>query len=78
MRFSPSVAKYVKEEELFLKPVFSEQRDGTLLMEVTVNHDQEFLHWLAQYGENAEILAPLSFREKMKEQLSTWLQLYEK
>ena len=77
VRFSPSVARYVKEEELFLKPVFSEQRDGTLLMEVTVNHDQEFLHWLAQYGENAEILSPLSYREKMKEQLSSWLKLYE-
>ena len=78
VRFSASVAKYILEEELFLKPVFSEQADGSLLMEVTVNHDQEFLQWLAQYGEDAEILAPLSYRDRMKEKLEAWLQLYEK
>lgn len=77
VHFSPSVAKYVKEEELFLRPVFSEQTDGSLLMEVTVNHDQEFLQWLAQYGEHAEILAPLSYRKKMRDQLKSWLSLYE-
>lgn len=78
VRFSVSVAKYVKEEELFLRPLFTEQKDGSLLMEVTVNHDQEFLNWLGQYGENAEIIAPLSYREKMKEKLRSWQRLYEK
>ncbi len=76
VRFSPNVARYVKEEELFVKPKLTEFEDGSLIFEVTLNDDMEFLGWLAQYGEEAEILEPVRYREEMKQKLERWLKLY--
>jgi predicted DNA-binding transcriptional regulator YafY len=77
VRFAPEVARYVKEEELFVTPRMTEQKDGSLLFEVTVNHDREFLGWLAQYGPDAEILEPRPYREAMKEKLQRWQKVYQ-
>lgn len=77
VRFLPSIARYVKEEEMFLKPKMTEQKDGSLLFEVTVNHDREFLNWVGQYGPDAEILEPKSYRKIMREKLERWKSVYE-
>jgi predicted DNA-binding transcriptional regulator YafY len=76
VKFHSSVARYVREEELFLKPKLTPQKDGSLLFEVTVNHDREFLNWLSQYGPDAEILEPKSYRDVMREKLERWKNLY--
>lgn len=76
IKFSPSIAGYIKEEEMFLRPILRDMDDGSLLMEVTVNHEQEFLKWLMQYGPEAEILQPRKYREKMKEILNQWKKTY--
>lgn len=55
----------------------SEEGDGTLLFEVTVNNENEFIKWILQYGPNAEILEPESARERLKEQLEQWLDVYQ-
>ncbi|MCA0757031.1 transcriptional regulator [Paenibacillus sp. N4] len=77
VRFHSDIARYVKEEEMFLKPKMTPQKDGSLLFEVTVNHDREFLNWLSQYGPDAEILEPNSYRDVMREKLERWKTLYE-
>lgn len=77
VKFSPSVARYIKEEELFVKPKLTDLPDGGLLFEVTLNHDREFLGWLSQYGPDAELIAPASYRETLKERLKDWLAVYE-
>jgi len=76
VRFHASVARYVKEEELFIKPEMTPQADGSLLFEATVNHDREFLGWLSQYGPDAEILEPEAYRDVMRERLRKWMDLY--
>lgn len=76
VKFSPNVARYVKEEEMFVRPTMRDLSDGSLLFEVTLNHDREFLDWVRQYGPEAEILEPVTYREKMKEQLIQWQELY--
>ncbi|WP_202081001.1 helix-turn-helix transcriptional regulator [Caldalkalibacillus salinus] len=77
VKFSPKIARYIKEEELFVRPRLKDLPDGGLLFEVTINHEQEFLQWISQYGPEAEILEPQDAREKFKAQLHRWLQLYE-
>jgi predicted DNA-binding transcriptional regulator YafY len=77
VRFSKNVARYVKEEELFIKPVILDNPDGSINFEVTVNHDREFLAWINQYGPDAEILEPQSYRDQMMERLIRWQQLYQ-
>ncbi|MDV2583588.1 WYL domain-containing protein, partial [Alkalibacillus haloalkaliphilus] len=75
--FNKEVARYIKEEELFVNPRLTENKDGSLLFEVTLNHDREFMQWLMQYGMDAEILEPVEYREKMKEKLTKWMSVYE-
>jgi len=77
VRFDPEVARYIKEEELFVRPRMRDQKDGSLIFEVTVNNEKEFLKWVLQYGPSAEIVEPKSVRESMKEQLSRWARMYE-
>ncbi|ERN55070.1 transcriptional regulator [Alkalihalophilus marmarensis] len=76
--FSKEVARYIKEEELFVNPKLTENKDGSLLFEVTLNHDREFLQWLMQYGVDAEILEPVHYRDKMQEMLEGWLEKYKR
>ena len=77
VRFHPEVARYIKEEELFVHPRMSEEGDGTLLFEVTVNNEKEFTKWILQYGPNAEILEPASARQGLKLQLEQWMSIYQ-
>lgn len=76
VRFSSEVARYIKEEELFVQPWMKDLKDGSLLFEVTVNNEKEFLMWIQQYGPAAEILEPASARETLKQQLVDWMALY--
>ena len=76
VKFYSDVARYVKEEELFVRPRMKDQKDGSMIFEVTVNNENEFLRWLLQYGPSAEILEPAHARERQREQLQKWLELY--
>lgn len=78
IRFKPEVARYIKEEEMFVRPKLTDLPDGSLLFEATVNHEQEFMEWVVKYGPRAEILEPVEVRERFKKQLHQWLELYEK
>jgi predicted DNA-binding transcriptional regulator YafY len=77
VRFSAEVARYIKEEELFVHPRMKDQKDGSMIFEVTVNNEKEFIRWILQYGPAAEILEPKSIRESLKKQLSEWTQMYQ-
>jgi predicted DNA-binding transcriptional regulator YafY len=76
VRFSPVVARYIKEEEWFVEPKMRDNADGSMLFEVTLNHDREFLMWIQSYGPEAEILEPAAYRDKMREQLDRWQMMY--
>lgn len=77
VKFSSNVARYIKEEELFVKPKLEDLDDGSLLFEVSINNDREFLQWILQYGVDAEIIEPIEYRGKMVEMLSRWKRIYE-
>jgi predicted DNA-binding transcriptional regulator YafY len=74
--FSKNVARYIKEEEFIVTPKLTEQKDGSLRLEVILNDDREFLKWVMQYGPDAEIIEPKKYRIKMKELLRSWIELY--
>ena len=52
------------------------QPDGSLLFEVTLNNDREFLMWVNSYGPEVEILEPLQYRNEMREKLERWRGIY--
>ncbi|WP_028596324.1 helix-turn-helix transcriptional regulator [Paenibacillus assamensis] len=77
VKFQADVARYIKEEEMFVRPKMTDLPDGGLLFEVTVNHKQGFLNWIAQYGPSAEILEPKDIRDQFKDQLLHWIDVYQ-
>jgi predicted DNA-binding transcriptional regulator YafY len=76
VKFSKDVARYIKEEEYNILPKFTTLEDGSLLFEVTVNDDREFLKWVLQYGPDAEIIEPVKYRIMMAEKLRKWKEIY--
>jgi predicted DNA-binding transcriptional regulator YafY len=76
VKFSKDIARYIKEEEYNVPPKLTDLKDGSLLFEVTVNDDREFLKWVRQFGSDAEIIEPLHYRMRMKELLQKWTTLY--
>ena len=77
VRFKPDVARYIKEEELFVQPRMKDHKDGSMTFEVTVNNEKEFIRWILQYGPSAEVLEPKSVRESLKKQMSEWMEMYK-
>ncbi|MCI3921070.1 transcriptional regulator [Paenibacillus sp. TRM 82003] len=76
VRFKEEIARYIKEEELFVRPRMKDHKDGSMTFEVTVNNEREFLRWILQYGTAAEILEPKSVRETMRTTLAEWAEMY--
>lgn len=77
VRFNAEVARYIKEEELFVHPRMMDCKDGSMIFEVTVNNEKEFIRWILQYGPSAEILEPESVRASLKVQLEKWMEMYK-
>ena len=77
VKFSQKIARYIKEEEYNVKPKLKELSDGSLLFEVTLNDDFEFIQWVMKYGPDAEILEPIEYRQRLKETLKQWIEIYE-
>lgn len=77
MKFSKNIARYIKEEEFNVKPTLTDLSDGSLLFEVTLNDDLEFIQWIMKYGPDAEILEPKEYRKRLKEKLRQWVEIYE-
>ncbi|MDO7907168.1 WYL domain-containing protein [Paenibacillus sp. JX-17] len=76
IKFSAEAAEYVKNEEMFVRPVITDLPDGSILFEVTLNHDYDFLCWLTKFGPSAEILEPKLYRSSMLKRLEAWTRVY--
>lgn len=76
VKFSQDIARYIREGEYNVTPKFIDFPDGSLLFEITVNDDREILKWIMQYGPDAEIIEPKSYRMKMKDMLQRWTNIY--
>lgn len=77
VRFNQVVARYILEEELFVKPKIKTLDNGDILFEVVVNSEREFMQWLNQYGANAEIIQPKVCRDKQLQDLQKWIAMYD-
>lgn len=76
VRFSPEWTQAVRTEELFVQPDIQQMSDGSLLFEVVVNNEHEFLNWLKKFGPGAEILQPVAQRKRFADMLASWLRVY--
>lgn len=76
IRFSRTVARYVKEATWHPSQRLSPQPDGTLVAEFTLGTTEEIKHWILSFGKEAEVLAPASLRDALREELSQMMEAY--
>ncbi|TRY24795.1 transcriptional regulator [Brevibacillus sp. LEMMJ03] len=68
VRFSSKVARYIKEHHYDSPPQFIDEQDGSLLLIVTTRGAEEFLRWMKQYGNDAELVEPQEYRMQLLEE----------
>jgi predicted DNA-binding transcriptional regulator YafY len=75
--FSPSVARWVREEIPFYTVSTEEQPDG-LLVTFSVRQPSDLTQWLLSWGRHVRVLEPESLKEQLIEAARAVLQVYEK
>ncbi|WP_217592115.1 YafY family protein [Cohnella sp. GbtcB17] len=74
IRIKPSIAQYL--EPAFPTHRLIREEDGCLVYKVTVAHEDSLLFWLLPQRTWAEVLAPQSLRNKLKETIADMARLY--
>ncbi len=69
VRFAPSVARYVQEHRWHSSQQSRTEKDGSVVVELSVAATPEIKHWILGFGQCAEVLEPLSLRRDMFEEV---------
>ena len=75
VRFEPKCKWRLVEE--FGPNCFVEESDGKLLFEWDYTNADNLMSWLLTFGADAELLEPVSLRERLKQELEKMLRRYE-
>lgn len=76
IRFSPAVARYVREKTWHPSQRLSPQPDGSLLAEFCLGSTEEIKSWALGFGRHAEVLEPEELIEDISGQLTEMVQVY--
>ena len=76
VRFTSKVAGYIKEKVWHSSQKISEQRDGSVILEVDVAGTKEIKHWILRWGAQARVLEPDSLREEIRSEAAEILGVY--
>ena len=71
LRFSPDTARYIKERKWAEDQTFSDQPDGSVILEMSTSGWFEVKRWILSFGPRAELLEPLEMREEVRKELKT-------
>lgn len=69
VRFAPSLAAYVAENEWHETQRLESRVDGSLELTMDVEGDEEILTWIAGFGDRAELLEPPALRSLLAQRL---------
>jgi predicted DNA-binding transcriptional regulator YafY len=76
VHFTSDAAGYIKEKVWHSSQKISEQRDGSVILEVDVAGTQEIKHWILRWGSRAQVLEPDSLREEIRSEAAEILGVY--
>ncbi len=65
LSFSPYWADRIKPKQLLDSEIFTEQKDGSVIYEATVNSLDEIAGWVATRGEGVKVIEPEELKEKV-------------
>ena len=77
IRFSPTVARYVRESQWHASQELTPQKDGSVVAEFQLSSTEEVKRWLFGFGQHAVVLAPSELREEIVEELRKTIAVYE-
>lgn len=76
VRFSPAVARYVREGRWHPSQKLTPQPDGSLVADFDLSTTEEIKRWLLSFGRHAEVLQPDVLRSEMVEEFRASLRHY--
>jgi len=74
--FSPGTAQVVKERIWHPSQEIREQEDGSLTVTLEVPINYEIVSWILGFGSAAKVLAPISLKKRIQEELQATLESY--
>jgi len=77
LRFSPGVARRVKESVWHESQQLEDCEDGRCIMRVQVAHPLEMKPWIRGWGPDCEILAPEELRREVAEEMRMTAEMYD-
>jgi predicted DNA-binding transcriptional regulator YafY len=78
IKFRPEVRQYITETRWHTSQQITELPDGSFILQVDVSEPREVGWWALQWGASAEVLAPESLRQEMRETARALVQVYER
>lgn len=66
VKFNPDQAPYVKERDWHPTQTITDHKDGSITLEITVNHLYEISRWILSWGSGAKVLEPKELKDMIK------------
>lgn len=78
LRFTPERARWVSTEQWHGQQVGTFEKDGSYILEFDYNQDPELIMDILRYGSSVEVIAPISLKKKVSQELKKASKLYER
>jgi len=78
LRFSPAVARRVKESRWHPSQEIEDRQDGGCILRVEVPHLLEMKPWIRSWGPDCEVLAPEALRQEVAEEMQRAAEAYRR
>ncbi len=76
VRFSPDIAGYIAEKVWHDSQTIEFEKDGSILFTAEVAGTDEIKFWILNWGAKAEVLAPESLRDEIRDEARAMLERY--
>ncbi len=76
IRFSSEAARYVQEKAWHTSQRLTKEKDGSVILEVHLDHTHEIKSWVLGFGPKATVLEPASLRDEIVRDLEEVLKSY--
>ncbi|MDR2756789.1 MAG: WYL domain-containing protein [Planctomycetaceae bacterium] len=76
IRIAPEMARYVQEHHWHETQKFKVQENQSIIIEFELAPTRELINWILKFGKSAEVLKPLTLRQKIKDEITEMLKLY--
>jgi predicted DNA-binding transcriptional regulator YafY len=77
IRFSPRVAPYICEYRWSSRQSLEKHEDGSCTLTISTSGRNDLLYWILDWGEDAEVLSPESFRQLVTDTIKKMAKIYQ-